>query len=138
MAVTDPDLDESTYGPDGQCDAGFDRPAITMPRVQLENCARVIETPLGALFFDTSAGVTRPLQSLMNAVLDDADLIRIGGEWGTACRAQVQGVTRARFTLSRASNGKGITFRAIIDTAAGVFSLSGSAGDVIQVLVPQV
>ena len=128
--------DTSTWGPDGRPSMGFDRPDITGIRVVLEAAARTITTPLGELFFDTTIGVTRPLQSLVNADLSDADLVNIAGEWAQAVREQVDFVTRARFVITRDATGKNLSFVATIWTADGAFPLLGSAGDALKVLFP--
>src|SRR5512135_722026 len=72
----------------------------------LQDVAHVIQTPRRALFWDAPTGVPTPVQDLYNGSFDDADLVRIGGEWGSAAQSQVEGVTGARFTLARGADGK--------------------------------
>jgi hypothetical protein len=128
--------DTSTFDASGRFSLGFDRPEISGVRVPLEHCARCITTPQGALFFDRTMGVRRPMQSLRNSMLTDADLASIASEWGAACKAQVQGVTGARFVLRRLPDGKSIAFGAVVATTAGAFPLNGTAGDALTFLFP--
>lgn len=130
--------DEATYTLAGTPLVQLDAPQISGVMAVLQDCAHVITTPKGALFYDTTIGVPTPAQTLMNADLSDTDLLRVGREWSIACQAQVDGCAAAQFTLRRQADGKSIRFFGSIrpDGSGSTFPLLGTAAQVVSIIVP--
>lgn len=125
----------SVFRPDGSIDADLDGPEVTGARVVLENVVCVLMTPLGSIFYDATAGVSRPLQSLVNATIDAAERRRIQDEYISAAEQQAEGVVKADIVLI--DNGaKGLVLTGTVYTDEGPGQLEVSAADALKVLFP--